>query len=69
MFDLMIELLIRWLRASKKGYTMASCGLKLANKWYADEGTPATNTVDDMVAFLDLVSRFSKCSVIHLNVN
>jgi len=32
MFDLMIEPLMRWFRASQKGYDIASCGLQLATK-------------------------------------
>jgi hypothetical protein len=31
LFDLMIEPLIRWLRASQKGYDITSCGLQLAS--------------------------------------
>ncbi len=56
----MIEPLIRWLRASQKGYNVYSCGLQLANNWYADDGTLVTNTVDDMIVLLDLVNQFSK---------
>jgi hypothetical protein len=55
LFDLMIESLIRWLRASKKGYNISSCGLHLAKKWYADDGTLVTNTADDMIVLLDFV--------------
>jgi hypothetical protein len=40
----MIEPLIRWLKASQKGYYMKSCGLRLASKWYADDGTLVTNS-------------------------
>jgi hypothetical protein len=65
----MIEHLIRWLRASHKGYKIASCGLQLAIKWYADDGTLVTNTVEDMIVLLDLVDQFSNWSGIHLNVN
>jgi hypothetical protein len=39
LFDLMVEILIRWLTASGKGYDIASCGLKLTSKWYADDST------------------------------
>ncbi len=55
LFDLMIEPLIRWLLASNKGYDIASCGLHLASKWYADDGTLVTNSVEDMIFLLDLV--------------
>ncbi len=65
----MIEPLIRWLRASQKRYNISSCGLQLASKWYADDGTRVTNTVDEIIVLLDLVDQFSKCSGIHLNVN
>ena len=61
--------MVRWLRASHKGYNISSCGLQLASKWYADDGTLVTNTVDDMIVLLDLVDQFSKWSGIHLNVN
>jgi hypothetical protein len=55
LFDLMVEPLIRWLNASEKGYLITSCGLKLASKWYADDGTLVTNSVDDMRALLSIV--------------
>ena len=55
----MIEPLIRWLRASNKGYGIASCDLQLANKWYADDVTVVTNSVEDMIVLLDLIE-FSK---------
>ena len=64
----MIEPLTRWLNASHKGYDMTSCGLQLASKWYADDGTLVTNTIDDMVALLDIVEQFSDWSGIRLNV-
>jgi len=48
LFDLMVEQLIRWLTASGKCYDIASCGPKLASKWYADDGTLLTNSVEDM---------------------
>ncbi len=51
----MIESLIRWLCTSQKGYNISSCGLELANKWYADDGTLVTTTVDGMIVLLDLV--------------
>ncbi len=65
----MIEFLIRWLRASHKGYGIALCGLQLASKWYADERTLITNLVEDMIVLLDLVDQPSKLSGIHLNVS
>ncbi len=63
----MIEPLIRWLTASGKGYNIASCGLNLASKWYADDGTLLTNSVEDMISLLDIIQQFSKWSDIHLN--
>ena len=69
LFDLMIEPLIRWLRTSNKGYGIAYCGLQLASKWYADDGTLVTSSVEDMIVFLDQVDQFSKWSGIHLNAN
>jgi hypothetical protein len=65
----MIEPLILWLRASNKGYDIASCGLQLAIKWYADDGTLVTNSEEDVIFLLDLVEQFSKWSGIHLNAN
>ena len=59
LFDFMIEPLIRWLNASQKGYNITSCGLRLTSKWYADDGTLFTNTIDDMIALLDIVEQFS----------
>jgi hypothetical protein len=44
----MTEPLIRWLTASQKGYTITSCGFRLASKWYADDGTLVTDTIDEM---------------------
>jgi hypothetical protein len=41
----MIEPLIIWLNAADKEYNITSCGLKLASKWYADDGTLVTNSV------------------------
>ena len=63
----MIEPLIRWIRASSKGYDITSCDLYLVSKWYADEGTLVTNYVEDMISLLDMVDQFSKWSNIHLN--
>ncbi len=51
----MVEPLIRWLAALGKGYDIASCGLKLASKWYADDGTLLTNSVEDMISLLDII--------------
>ena len=67
-FDLMIEPLIRWLNASQKGYDIASCGFRLASKWYADDGAMVTNTIEDMVTLVDIVEQFSDWSGIRLNV-
>ena len=53
--------------ASGKGYDIASCGLKLANKWYADDGTLLTNSVKDMISLLDIIQQLSTWSGIHLN--
>jgi hypothetical protein len=63
----MVEPLIRWLTASGKGYDIASCDLKLASKWYADDGTLITNSVEDMISLLDTIRQFSTWSDIHLN--
>ncbi len=54
----MVEPLIRWLIASGKGYNIAACGLKLASKWYADDGTLLTNSVEDMTSLLDIIQQF-----------
>jgi hypothetical protein len=54
----MIEPLIRWLTASRKGYDTTCCGLRLANKWYADDGTLVTNTIDGMITLLNIVEQF-----------
>ncbi len=51
----MVEPLTRWLTASDKYYDIASCGLKLASKWYADDGTHSTNSVEDMIFLLDII--------------
>ena len=68
LFDLMIEPLIRWLTASGKGNDIASCGLKMASKWNADDGTLLANSVEDMISLLDIIQQVSKWSNIHLNV-
>jgi hypothetical protein len=51
----MVEPLMRLLAASGKGYDIALCGLKLSSKWYADEGTLITNSVEDIISLLDMV--------------
>ncbi len=51
----------------KKGYEITSCGLRLANKWYANDGTLVTNTIDDIVNLLDLVEQLSDWSGIRLD--
>jgi len=63
----MAEPLIRWLTASGKGYDIASCDLKLVSKWYADDGTLITSSVDDMISLLDSIRQFRTWSCIHLN--
>jgi len=37
---------------------ISSCGLKLASKWYADDDTFVTNSVEDMISLLDIVQQF-----------
>ncbi len=69
LFERMVEPLIRWLTATGKGYGIASCGLKLASKWYADDGILLTNSVEDMITLLDVIQQFSTWSGIHLNAN
>ncbi len=64
----MIEPLIRWLNASQKGYDITSCGLRLASKWYTDDCTLVTNTIEDMGTLLDIVEQFSEWSGIRLAV-
>ena len=68
LFDLMVESLIRCHTASGKRYDIASSGLKLANKWCADDGTLITNSVEDIISLADIVQQFSTWSGIHLNV-
>jgi len=68
LFYLMIESLIRWLNAADKEYYFTSCGLKLSSKWYADDGTLVTNSVNDLLSLLFIVQQFSEWSSIHLNV-
>jgi hypothetical protein len=63
----MVEPLIRWLTASGKGYDIASCGLKLASKWYADDDSLITNSVEDMISLLDIIQQYSTWSCIHVN--
>jgi hypothetical protein len=64
----MVEPLIRWLNAADKGYNITSCNLKLASKWYADDETLVTNSVEDMISLLSIVQQFSEWSGIKLNV-
>jgi len=68
MFDLMIEPLIRCLNASQKRYDMTSCGLRLASKWHANDGTQITNTIANMVTLLDIVEHMSNWPGIRLKV-
>ena len=46
---------------------MASCGLKLASKWYADDGTLLANSFEDVISLLDIIQQFRTWSCIHLN--
>ena len=64
----MIESLIRWINASQKGYDTTSCGLRLASKWYAHDGTLVTNTIENTVTLLNIVEQFSDWAGIRLNV-
>ncbi len=68
LLDLVIEFLILWLTASQKNYDITSCDLKLARKWYDDDDTMVTNTIEGMVTLLDIVEQFSDWSGIRLNV-
>ena len=63
----MIEHLIRWLNVSQRDYDIISCGLQLAIKYYADDYTLVTNTINDMVTLLDIVEKSSVWSGIRLN--
>ncbi len=63
----MVEPLIRWLTASGNRYDIASCGLKLASKWYADDGTLLTSSVEDMISLLNIIQQSNTWSGIHLN--
>ncbi len=63
----MVEPLIIWLTATGKVYDIASCGLQLASKWYDDECTLLTNSVEDMISLLDIIQHISTWSGIHLN--
>jgi hypothetical protein len=51
LFDQMAEPLIKWLTASGKDYNIASRGLRLASKWYADDITLLTNSVEDVISW------------------
>ena len=55
LFDLMVEPVIRWLTATGKGYDITSCDLKLSSKWYADDDTLITNSVEVMISLLDTI--------------
>jgi hypothetical protein len=55
LFDLMVEPIIRCLAAADKGYDIDSCGLKLASKWYSDDGKLVTSSVENMLSLLDIV--------------
>jgi hypothetical protein len=61
------ESLIQWLTTTGKGYYIASCGLKSASKWYADDGTLLTNSMEDVITLLDVIQQCSTWSCIHLN--
>ncbi len=63
----MVEPLIRCLTALGKGYDIASCGLQLASKWYADDGTLLANSVEDMISQLDTVQQFGTWSCMQIN--
>jgi hypothetical protein len=69
LFDLMFEPLTSWLTAADKGYTITSCVYNLSMKWYADDGTLVTNSVEDMISLLDLVRKCSSWSGIQSNVD
>ena len=51
----MVEPLIRWLETSGKGYDIASRDIKLASKWYADDGTLIAIPGEDMISLLDII--------------
>ena len=54
-FNIVIKLLIRWLKTLDKGYEqIASRYLNLVNKWYADDGTLVKNLVEDMIFLLEI---------------
>ena len=38
-----------------KGYDIASFGLRLASKWYADDGALIAKSVEDMISLLDII--------------
>jgi hypothetical protein len=64
----MVEPLIGWLTASGKRYDIASCGLKPASKWFADDGTILTISVEIMISLPDIIQQINTWSSIHLNV-
>ena len=53
--ELTVKPLIRWLTVSDKGYEIVSCGLKLARKWYVDDNTFVTNSVEYILSLLDII--------------
>jgi hypothetical protein len=55
LIDRMIATLIRWLYASNKNCNITTCDLQLERKWYADDGTLVTNSVEDTITLLDIV--------------
>ena len=67
LFGLMFKPRIRWLTASGEGCDIASSELKLASKWYVDDGTLITNSVEDMISLVDIIRQFSTWAGIHLN--
>ncbi len=68
LLDLMVQPLLRWLAAEDKGYDIASCDLKLSSKWYDDDVTIVTNSVEDTISLLDIFQQFSSWPGTHLNV-
>jgi len=69
LFDIMVESLIRWLPASDRGYDITSRGLKLASKWYVNDGTLVTNSVENMISLVEIVQKFSNWSGIQPNID
>jgi hypothetical protein len=67
-FDLMVEPLIRWIKSTKKGYTLTSNNLSLSSKWYADDATLVASIIPALETQLQVVESDSKLSGIHLNI-